>query len=373
MTEPRSYSPGSASQAKAIRKIGVLTGGGDCPGLNAVVRAVVKSAKNLYGWEVMGVEDGFDGIIFPERCRPLTVDDVRGILPRGGTILGTTNRGNPFSYPDRYGKAVDLSRAVVENLEKLGIDGLVVIGGDGTLSIAQEFSEIGVKIVGIPKTIDNDLSGTDVTFGFDTACVTATEAIDKLHTTAESHHRAMILEVMGRSAGWIAIESGIAGGADVILIPEIPFRLEAVVEAIAARQSGGSKFSIIVVAEGAAPAGGSQMRVKETDSHGARFAGMGNWLGDRLSELTEQEVRVTVLGHLQRGGSPSPFDRVLATRFGVEAVRLLADGGFGRMVAYHGPDVDSIPLADAVGMLKQVPPDGEHVQTARALGIALCD
>jgi ATP-dependent phosphofructokinase / diphosphate-dependent phosphofructokinase len=271
--------------SKGIQKIGVLTGGGDCPGLNAVVRAVVKSARNLYDWDVVGIADGFDGIISLEGCRVLTTEDVRGILPRGGTILGTTNRGNPFSYPDRYGKREDLSHRVVENLERLGIDALIVIGGDGTLSIAQEFCELGVKCVGIPKTIDNDLSGTDVTFGFDTACVTATEAIDKLHTTAESHHRAMILEVMGRNAGWIAIESGIAGGADVILIPEIPFRMDAVVEAVAARERGGRKFSIIVVAEGAAPAGGSQMRVKGADAHGARFAGMGNWLGRRAPSI----------------------------------------------------------------------------------------
>jgi ATP-dependent phosphofructokinase / diphosphate-dependent phosphofructokinase len=359
-----------------VRRIGVLTGGGDAPGLNAVVRAVVKSAHNAYGWEVIGVEDGFDGLIFPEKSHVLTPADVRGILPRGGTILGTTNRGNPFGYKNAPGSKehpADLSSHVLENIEKMEIDALIVIGGDGTLAIAQEFGERGVNVVGIPKTIDNDLSGTDLTFGFDTALVTATEAIDKLHTTAESHHRVMILEVMGRTAGWIAIAAGIAGGADIILIPELPFKVERVVDAIHARDLAGSKFSIAVVAEGAQPADGHQMMVEGTGGSGIRFAGIGNWLSDQLQEYTEHEVRVTVLGHLQRGGSPSPFDRILATRFGVEAVRLVADGSFGRMVSYRGEDVDSVPLAEAVGVLKRVPVDGEHVQTARALGIALCD
>jgi 6-phosphofructokinase 1 len=262
---------------------------------------------------------------------------------------------------------------VLDNIKKMEIDALIVIGGDGTLAIAQEFGELGVSIVAIPKTIDNDLNGTDLTFGFDTALVTATEAIDKLHTTAESHHRVMILEVMGRTAGWIAIASGIAGGADIILIPELPFKLQRVVDAVRARDSAGSKFSIAVVAEGASPADGERMQVKGTSGAGIRFAGIGNWLGEQLQEFTEHEVRVTVLGHLQRGGSPSPFDRILATRFGVEAVRLVADGAFGRMVSYRGEDVDSVPMSEAVGKLKRVPVDGEHVQTARALGIALCD
>lgn len=356
-----------------IRRVGVLTGGGDCPGLNAVVRAVVKSAHHVHGWEIVGIEDGFDGLIYPERSHPLTPGDVRGILPRGGTILGTTNRRNPFAYSVEGSlEPVDLSERVVQNIRSLDIDALVVIGGDGTLGIADQFCEMGVRLVGIPKTIDNDLSGTDVTFGFDTALVTATEAIDKLHTTAESHHRIIILEVMGRNAGWIALESGIAGGADVILIPEVPFQVERVAAAIGARDAAGSKFSIVVAAEGAAPAGGEQMRVHGTSGAGARFAGIGNWLGERLEEMTEHEVRVTVLGHVQRGGSPSPFDRILGTRFGVAAVRLLADGGFGRMVAYHGSNVDSVPISEGVGVLKRVPPDGEHAETARALGICLC-
>ena len=356
-----------------IQRIGVLTGGGDAPGLNAVVRAVVKSARNVYGWEVIGIEDGFDGLINPEHARPLTHADVRGILPRGGTILGTSNRSNPFAVGNGDGKTVDLSQQVMNNVKALGIDALIVIGGDGTLSIAQEFDELGLPIVGVPKTIDNDLSGTEMTFGFDTAVNTATEAIDKLHTTAESHHRVMILEVMGRTSGWIAIESGIAGGADIILIPEIPFRIEKVLEAIAARDALGSTFTIVVVGEGAAPVGGMPHRVEGTMGRGQRFAGIGNWLADHLEQATPHEIRVTVLGHLQRGGSPSPFDRLLATRFGRAAVRLVAEGAFGTMVACNGDKIESVLLTEAVGRVKTVPPDGDLVQTAKALGIGFCD
>jgi 6-phosphofructokinase 1 len=356
-----------------IKRIGVLTGGGDAPGLNAVVRAVVKSARNVYGWEVMGIEEGFDGLINPEHAHLMTHDDVRGILPRGGTILGTSNRGNPFAVDGGDGRPHDLSNRVMENVEKLEIDALVVIGGDGTLSIAKEFFEMGLPVVGVPKTIDNDLAGTDVTFGFDTAVVTATEAIDKLHTTAESHHRVMILEVMGRTAGWIAIESGIAGGADIILIPEIPFRIEGVLDAIAARDTYGSTFTIVVVGEGAAPQGGMPRMVEGTKGKGLRFAGIGNWLADQLEQETPHEVRVTVLGHVQRGGSPSPFDRLLATQFGASAVRLIADGKFGHMVAAHGDAIEAVPLREAVGSVKTVPPDGDMVRTARALGIAFCE
>jgi 6-phosphofructokinase 1 len=261
----------------------------------------------------------------------------------------------------------------MENITQLQLDGLVVIGGDGTLAIAREFSRIGVPLVGIPKTIDNDLSGTDVTFGFDTAVNTATEAIDRLHTTGESHHRVMILEVMGRSAGWIAIQSGIAGGADIIAIPEIPYRLESILEAIAERDASGSKFSIVVIAEGARPEGGGNTQVEGTSGSSIRYAGIGSRLADQLANRTEHEVRVTVLGHVQRGGSPSPFDRILATRFGAAATQLLNAGGFGRMVAYHGSHVDSVSLDEAVGVLKLVPPTGDDVQTARALGICLGD
>lgn len=358
---------------QAVRRIGVLTGGGDAPGLNAVVRAVVKAARNVYDWEVVGIEEGFDGLINPGFTRPLSHGDVRGILPRGGTILGTSNRGNPFAVRTDGGPTRDLSKRVLENFAELKLDALVVIGGDGTLSIAREFYELGMPVVGVPKTIDNDISRTDVTFGFDTAVVTATEAIDKLQTTAESHHRVMILEVMGRTAGWIAITSGIAGGADVILIPEIPFRTEKVLQTIAERDSYGSNFTIVVVGEGSAPAGGRPMLVEGTQGRSPRFAGIGDWLGDHLNEETPHDVRVTVLGHLQRGGSPSPYDRLLGTRFGAAAVRLVAEGGFGSMVACHGESITSVRLAEATGSTKTVPPDGELVQTARALGISFCD
>lgn len=361
-----------------IRRIGVLTGGGDAPGLNAVLRAVVKSARNVYGWEVIGIEDGFEGLLNPERTHVLTNEEVRGILPRGGTVLGTNNRGNPFAYhqsDDANGQTVDLSQRVLDNAGHLGLDAVVVIGGDGTLSIAQELFHLGLRVVGIPKTIDNDLSGTEITFGFDTAVVTATEAIDKLHTTAESHHRVMIVEVMGRNTGWIAVYSGIAGGADVILIPEIPFRIDKLLEAIAARDALGSKFSIIVVGEGAAPAGGTPMQVAGTGSEAVggsvRYAGIANWLADQLAEETPHEIRVTVLGHVQRGGTPSPFDRMLGTRFGTAATRLVADRQFGHMVAWHGNAIDNVPISEAVGVIKRVPADGELVQTARALGICL--
>jgi ATP-dependent phosphofructokinase / diphosphate-dependent phosphofructokinase len=358
----------------AVHRIGVLTGGGDAPGLNAVVRAVVKTARNIYGWEVIGIEDGFDGLINPDRAHPLTNVDVRGILPRGGTILGTSNRGNPFAKVDEAdGKPVDLSAQVIDNTRRLGIDALVVIGGDGTLSIAREFYAMGLPVVGVPKTIDNDLSGTEVTFGFDTAVVTATEAIDKLHTTAESHHRVMILEVMGRTAGWIAITSGIAGGADIILIPEIPFKIDRVLDAIATRDAFGSTFTIVVVGEGAAPAGGLAQVVQGTGGKGLRFSGIGNWLAEQLEQETPHDVRVTVLGHVQRGGSPSPYDRLLATRFGAAAVHAVAEGHFGTMVASHGEVIDAVPLTEATKTVKTVPVDGDLVGTARAMGISFCE
>lgn len=358
-----------------IRRIGVLTGGGDAPGLNAVIRSVVKTAHNEYGWEVMGIEDGFEGLLFQRRPRLLTTEDVRGILPRGGTILGTTNRGNPFAYQvevDGKAEVRDLSRDALARIEQLELDALVVIGGDGSLSIALELFQMGAPVVGIPKTIDNDLNATDVTFGFDTALHTAADALDKLHTTAESHHRVMILEVMGRDAGWIAIQAGLAGGADVILIPEIPFRLESICESIGRRDRAGRKFSLVVVAEGARPCDGNQV-YQETGALGRlpRLGGIASHLAAMLRESVPQEVRITVLGHLQRGGSPTPFDRLLGTRFGAAAVRLIAQGGLGKMVALHTPDIVPVDLADALGVPKRVPADGELVRTARGLGISL--
>ncbi len=360
-----------------IRRIGVLTGGGDAPGLNAVIRAVVKTAINGYGWEVMGIEDGYEGLLFNRQPRLLTVNDVSGILERGGTILGTTNRGNPFAYAvvvDGKMEIRDLSPEACARVKGLGLDCLIVIGGDGSLRIALQLSQMGVPIVGIPKTIDNDLNATDITFGFDTALHTATDALDKLHSTAESHHRVMILEVMGRDAGWIALECGLAGGADVILIPEIPFTLESICRTIEARDKMGRKFSLIVVAEGAHPRDGKQIYLEEAlPGSVARLGGIGNELAVMLKSWVQHEVRAIVLGHLQRGGSPSPFDRILGTRLGAAAVRAVAAGAFGKMVALHTPNIVTVALEETVGVQKMVDPNGERVLTARGMGIGLGD
>ncbi|HEY1272948.1 MAG TPA: ATP-dependent 6-phosphofructokinase, partial [Terriglobales bacterium] len=310
-----------------IRCIGICTGGGDAPGLNAVIRAAVKAAILKYKWKVIGIPDGFDGLIWPERSRELRLSDVSGILPRGGTILGTTNRGNPFRYKStENGRDVvrDISDQVIGNAGKLGIDAIITIGGDGSQKIALELFHKGMKLVGVPKTIDNDLCATDVTFGFDTALHTATDAIDKIHTTAESHHRVMVVEVMGRDAGWIALEAGIAGGAHVILIPEIRFSLQNICDYIAAREKYGKRFTIVVVAEG--------IQLPPELKALSRGGAVANLVGDAISLSAHKEVRVSVLGHIQRGGSPSPYDRVLGTRFGVRAVDLIAEGGFGKMV-----------------------------------------
>lgn len=360
-----------------MKRIGLLTGGGDCPGLNPVIRAVVKTAIHDYDFEVMGFENGFKGLV-EKQCRLLTMESVTGILPRGGTILGTTNRDNPFAYlVERDGRKmkVDMSERVIDNLNFLGVEALVIIGGDGSLSIGYEFHRKGVKVVGVPKTIDNDLSATEVTFGFNTAVATATDAIDKLHTTAESHHRVMVLEVMGRYAGWIAIQAGLAGGADVILIPEIPYSIERVCFKIKERYKAGKKFSIVVVAEGTFPQGG-EMVVSKTvpDSHDpVRLGGIGNRIGEQIEEITGMETRVTVLGHLQRGGSPISFDRILATRYGVAAAKSVAEGRFGTMVSLNNSNITNVPLEDAIGELKKVPLDGDLVGAVRSLGISLGD
>lgn len=358
---------------RSIKKIGVLTGGGDCPGINAVIRGVVKSASNIYDWEITGIEDGFEGLI-KDRTRPLTQWNIRGILTLGGTILGTTNRGNPFEFVGVDGVKKDLSTVVMENIKKLALDALVVIGGDGTLSIANNLFKMGAPVVGVPKTIDNDLSATDVTFGFDTAVNTAMDALDKLHSTAESHHRVLVLEVMGRYAGWIALHAGIAGGADVILIPEIPFDRGKVCDKIRSRFEGkAAGFALVVAAEGATPLGGDVI-VQATAGPGRlqRLGGIGNTVGHDIGMCLggNIDVRDTVLGHIQRGGSPSAFDRILSSRFGYEAVELIARGDFGRMVCLKGQDVSSVPLEDAVSRMKAVPPDGQMVRTAEALGIS---
>jgi 6-phosphofructokinase 1 len=357
-----------------IKRIGVLTGGGDAPGLNAVIRAVVKSAYNQ-GLECVGLEDSFDGLIAPDRSRTLTPKDVTGILRVGGTILGTSNRGDPFAYPapTPEGK-VDYSSRVVEMFQKLGLDALIVIGGDGTLAIAQRFFRKGIPLVGVPKTIDNDIVGTTSTFGFDSAVSFATDAIDRLHTTAEAHHRIIVVEVMGRYAGWIALHSGLGGGADVILIPEIPFDVEKTAAKIRERDRWGARFSIVVVAEGAKPIGGAVMVTAAARSgHVERLGGIGNFVGAELERLTGKETRVVVLGHLQRGGAPTPADRVLATRFGAKAVELVQNNQFGMMVANRPPDIVPVPFQDVVGRMKTVPPDSDLITTARAMGIGFGD
>lgn len=360
----------------STKKIGILTGGGDCPGLNAVIRGVVKSAIIRYGWQVIGIEDGFDGLLDLNKCRPLTLESVRGILPRGGTILGTTNRGNPFSCPiERDGQVEyqDFSDVAVANFHALGLDALIAVGGEGSLKIALALWNKGIPLVGVPKTIDNDLLGTDFTFGFNTALETATAALDRLHTTAESHHRVMVMEVMGRYAGWIALESGIAGGADVILIPEIPYDIQCVCRAIRQRSERGSRFSIVVVAEGAYPTGGERVVARQADTRHAieRLGGIGQYVGRQIEELLEMEVRVTVLGHLQRGGSPSTFDRTIGTRFGTRAVAMVAEERFGQMACLRGRSIGTISIEEATRDLKLVNPDGEITRAAEDIGISL--
>jgi 6-phosphofructokinase 1 len=365
-------------QAGRIKTIGVLTGGGDCPGLNAVIRAVVKTAITVYRWKVIGFEDGFEGMILPGKERELDLDSVKGILPRGGTILGSTNRGNPFNFPvERQNKIVsmDCSHEVVETYRRLKLDALVVIGGDGTLSIARDLGrKRGLKCVAVPKTIDNDLNATDVTFGFDTAVTTATEAIDKLHTTAESHHRVMFVEVMGRDAGWIALYAGLAGSADAILLPEIPYDITKLIKKIRSRENMGRKSSIVVVAEGARPKGGgvSYLRQANPPFDLVRLGGAAQRVADEVEALSGKETRVTVLGHVQRGGSPTAFDRNLGTRMGTAAVHAAARGEFGKMVALRGNSIIIVPLAEAVAHKKSVDPHGEIVQAARAVGTDFC-
>jgi ATP-dependent phosphofructokinase / diphosphate-dependent phosphofructokinase len=359
-----------------IRTIGISTGGGDCPGLNAVIRAATRSAILKYGWRVIGITDGFDGLIWPERSLELTMETVSGILPRGGTILGTTNRGNPFKYKTvENGCEVvrDLAPQVIANARKLGIDAVIVIGGDGTQAIGLELFRQGLNVVGVPKTIDNDLSATDVTFGFDTALHTCTDAIDKLFSTAESHHRVMVVEVMGRDAGWIALEAGLAGGAHVILIPEIPFEIQNVCDFIIGRDAGGKKFTIVVVAEGIRPGEDLKARYELEKRVSPRSGAAGNLIGDALGMCTRKDVRVTVLGHIQRGGSPSPFDRILSTRFGAEAVELIARGDFGKMVALRGTRIATVDIAEAIGTMKRVNPEGELVRVAKAIGVCFGD
>jgi ATP-dependent phosphofructokinase / diphosphate-dependent phosphofructokinase len=357
------------------KRIAVVTGGGDCPGLNAVIRAVVLGALNR-GWEVYGLERGYDALLDARRVRRLDSGDVRGITHLGGTILGTTNRGNPFKFTvTRRGRQVlaDISDQVVRQFARLKFDALVAIGGDGTLRIANDLALKGIPVVGVPKTIDNDLAATEVTFGFNTAVTTATDAIDKLHATAESHERVMVVEVMGRYAGWIALYAGVAGTADVILIPEIPFTLDAVARKINERWRRQRKFAIVVVAEGAKLKGGELFARPQEPGREPLLVGAAEYLAGEIQKLTGKETRALVLGHLQRGGTPTTSDRLLSTRFGAAAVRAVERGERNVMVALRSNQIVTVPLAKAVSRMKAVPLDSDIVQTAREMGIVFGD
>jgi 6-phosphofructokinase 1 len=357
---------------EGVKRIGVLTGGGDCPGLNAAIRAVTKTAIAECRMSVVGFKDGYEGLV-ERRFKELSYDDVSGIITWGGTILGTSNKADPFRYcvgSARGSAPRDLSDQTIENARRLGIQALICIGGDGTLSIAHRLWKKGLPCIGVAKTIDNDLGETEVTFGFDSALTTAAEAIDKIRTTAESHHRVMVLEVMGRYAGWIALCTGLAGGGDVILIPEIPYRMDVICDFVKARHRKGRRFSIIVASEGARAVGGKQVvdRVIGDSPDPVRLGGVGKVIADEIEKRTRIESRDTVLGHLQRGGEPTVFDRILATRFGEEAVRLAKGGRFGRMVGLKGGEIVSAPLIKAIAKLKRVPKNSPLVRAARAVG-----
>ncbi len=361
-----------------MKRIGVLTGGGDCPGLNAVIRAVTKTAIHEHGLEVMGIEDGFLGLI-EGRVRPLHFADVSNILAHGGTILGTSNKANPSRYctgHDERGKPIfqDVSDRVMASIERFRLDALVCIGGDGTMSTAAPFINRGVKVMGVPKTIDNDVMHTELTFGFDTAVSTATEALDRIRTTAASHHRVMLVEMMGRNAGWLTLTAGLAGGADVILIPEVPFDLAAVCEACDHRRVEGKSFTLVAVSEGCKPLGGDVVidRVVHESFDAIRLGGVSEVLCEQIAERTHLECRATILGHVQRGGTPTAFDRVLATRFGVRAVDMLMNEQFNRMVTYIDGRLSSVRIEDVADQQRLVPPDDPLVHAARAVGASFC-
>jgi 6-phosphofructokinase 1 len=355
-------------------RIGVLTSGGDCPGLNAVIRGVVLAAEKL-GWEVLGFLDGFEGLLPPGNYKLLGRRDTAGIMPRGGTIIGTTNRGH-FVAKVGAGERTEVAEKVIADardvLKSLGVDGLIIVGGDGSMATAQQLQDAGINCIGVPKTIDNDLEATAMTFGFDSAVATVMDALDRLHTTATSHKRIMVLEVMGRHAGWIALHGGIAGGAHVILIPEIPFDYDKITAAIQARAERGHLSAIVVAAEGARPRDG-QVVMRHCEVGEDKFGGIGSVVADEIAARTGKETRCTVLGHLQRGGAPTTLDRILGTRFGVKAVKLIQERNFGSMVSYQNYQVHHVPIADAVNRLRLVPPDGEIVQTARDVDISFGD
>ena len=358
------------------KRIGILTGGGDCPGLNAVIRAVAKAGMSG-GMEVVGIEDGYLGLI-ENRFRVLSLAETSGLLTQGGTILGSSNKANPSAYAVREGDkwvTRDVRQQVVEHCRAAALDALVVIGGDGTMSGAARLIECGLNIVGVPKTIDNDLWSTDITFGHDTAVATASDALDKVHTTASSHHRVIVVELMGRYAGWLAIHAGVASGADVILIPEIPFNMEKVVEKCAQRSRVGKRFTIVAVAEGATPGGGKQFveRVVENSPDPVRLGGVGKFVADAIEKATGLESRFIVLGHIQRGGIPTPRDRILATRFGYHAFELLVSGHFGEVVVERQGAISSVKIADVADKVRTVPIDSSIVRVARGIGTCLGD
>ena len=359
----------------AKKRIGILTSGGDCPGLNAVLRGVVRSADKL-GWEVVGFRDGFEGLL-PEGGDYMILDrrTTAGIMHLGGTILGTTNRGH-FVAKVRAGEKAAIPDEIIEQARKtfdhLGLSALIAIGGDGSLSTGLQLSESGFPVIGVPKTIDNDLEATAMTFGFDSAISCVADALDRLHTTATSHKRVMVLEVMGRHAGWIALYGGMAGGADIILIPEIPFDIQKVADQVLARDREGARSTMIVVAEGASPREGAQMRI-QTASGEYRLGGIGELIGKEIGDRTDKETRVCVLGHLQRGGAPTAYDRILGTRFGVQAVKLIEEGKFGMMVSYQNNESMAVPIEQAVHRLRRVDPDGQMVEAARAVEITFGD
>lgn len=356
------------------KRIGILTSGGDCPGLNAVIRGAVKASWQL-GYDCVGFLKGYEGLHDPVRYITLTPKNTTGILSQGGTILGSTNKGRfaaTVGVSDRVELDPDLLEGVKTTIDQLGIEGLVCIGGDGSLAVAQQFHEQGIPVVGVPKTIDNDLSSTAFTFGFDSAVECATNALDRLHTTAASHERIMVLEVMGRHAGWIALHAGIGGGGDVILIPEIPWTYENVCHKILDRESKGKLFTLIVVAEGAELPEGGLVGQEQADAQ-AKLGGIGQVVGAEIERRLHRETRTCVLGHLQRGGAPTTFDRVLATQYGAHAVRLVVEGRFGEMVCYRPPEIESVPIIEGVHQLRQVNPTGSEVQAARALGISFGD
>ena len=361
------------AKGNKIRKIGILTGGGDCPGLNAVIRGVTKPALDN-GLRVFGILDGFEGLV-EGKATELFNNDVSGILAAGGTILGSSNKGDPFHWPEEVNgkiKFVNRSKDAINNYNELNLDAVIAVGGDGTMTITNKLAKMGMNVVGVPKTIDNDLEATDQTFGHDSAVFVVTEALDRLHTTASSHHRVMVIEVMGRYAGWIALNGGLAGGADVILIPEIPFEWKAIYDKVCKRNKMGKRFSIVCVAEGAKPKGGKLIvkhkDIKRTDP--IQLGGIGEYVAKMVNQNTGLETRYTVLGHLQRGGSPTPFDRILSTKFGTNAIQLALKKQFGRMVALKGSKITSVKIIDAISHQKLVKTDDQGVLAGIAIGVS---